>query len=203
MNRIVIAIFALALITHSAYAQQPSQPQPQSECGLTAATSPGVRGIRLGMSTEQLLALFPGSTKRRDFKETLERAKAAGSEETARLSFDATADGGGDAFSGVDSVSVVVYKGRVTEFTVSYAGPTWRNVDEWIGKLSESLKLPGVRKWAAGPSENPNKILKCNGVEIEGAIQGGGGSITVRNTVMGEHHHSNQGEEGKRREFKP
>ncbi len=205
MNRIVIAFSALALMTMSAYAQQPSQPLPQSQCGLKEATSPSVRGVRLGMSTEQLLALFPGSAKRRDLRDALERVKTAGSEETARLSFDAVADASGDSFAGVDSVAVGLNKGRVTEFTVTYVGPTWRNVDEWIARLSESLKLPGARKWVVGPNENPNKILRCNGIEIEAAIQGGGGSITIRNTeyVKGGEHHRNPGEEKKRREFKP
>jgi hypothetical protein len=78
------------------------------------------------MSTEQLLALFPGSAKRRDFRDVLEHVKAAGSEETAHLSFDAAADTSGDGFAGVDSVAVGLNKGRVTEFTVTYVGPTWR-----------------------------------------------------------------------------
>ena len=206
MNRIVIALSALASMTIPAYAQQPSQPPAQPRCGLTEAASPAVRGVRLGMGTEQLLALFPGSARKRDFKEALERVKAARGEETARLSFDAMTDGAGDSFAGVDSVSVALNRGRVTEFTVSYVGPTWRNVDEWIAKLSESLKLPGVRRWAVGPSENPNKILKCSGIEIEAAIQGGGGSITIRNTELvkgGEHEHLNPGEDGKRKDFKP
>ena len=201
MNRIAIAFSALALMTMPAYAQQPSQPLPQAPCGLTQATSPGVRGVRLGMNTEQLLALFPGSAKRRETREALERVKAAGSEEIARLSFDPVVDSVGDNFAGVDSVAVGLSGGRVTEFSVTYVGTTWRNVDEWITKLSESLNLPPARKWVVGPNETPNKVLKCNGIEVEAAIQGGGGSITVRGTER--EHRRNPGEEKKRREFKP
>jgi len=205
MNRIAITFSALALMTMPAYAQQPSppsQPLPQAQCGLTEATSPNVRGVRLGMTTEQLLALFPGSTRRRDLKDALERARSARGDETARLSFDA-ADASGDSFSGVDSVALSLNKGRVTEFTVSYVGPTWRNVDEWIAKLSESLKLPAARRWVVGPNEAPNKVLKCTGIEIEAAIQGGGGSITIRGAEPKGGDRRNPGEEKQRREFKP
>ena len=198
MNRIAIAFSALALMTMPAYAQQ-----PQAQCGLTEATSPSVRGVRLGMSTEQLLALFPANARRRDFKDALERVKTASSDETARLSFDPMIDASGDTSAG--AVAVGLTKGRVTDFTISYVGPTWRNVDEWIAKLTESLKLPAGRGWTVGPNENPNKILRCNGIEIEAAIQGGGGSITIRNTeqVKGGEQRRDAGEEKKRREFKP
>jgi hypothetical protein len=56
-----------------------------------------------------------------------------------------------------------------------------------------------------GPNETPNKVLTCNGIEIEAAIQGGGGSIKIRNTeqVKGGDQGRNPGEEKKRREFKP
>ena len=207
MNRIAIVFSALALMIMPAYAQQPSppsQPLPQAQCGLTEATSPSVRGVRLGMTTEQLLALFPGSTRRREIKDALERVKSARSDETARLSFDAAVDATGDSFADVDSVALSLNKGRVTEFTVIYVGPTWRNVDEWIAKLSESLKLPGARRWVVGSNEAPNKVLKCSGIEVEAAIQGGGGSITIRSTeqVKGGDR-KNTGEERQRREFKP
>ncbi|HEV8485266.1 MAG TPA: hypothetical protein VGV87_17110 [Blastocatellia bacterium] len=198
MNRIAIAFSALALMTMPAYAQQ-----PQAQCGLTEATSPSVRGVRLGMSTEQLLALFPANARRRDFKDALERVKTASSDETARLSIDPMIDASGDTSAG--AVAVGLTKGRVTDFTISYVGPTWRNVDEWVAKLTESLKLPAGRTWTVGPNENPNKILRCNGIEIEAAIQGGGGSITIRNTEqvkVGEQRRD-AGEEKKRREFKP
>jgi len=204
MKRIVTALNALALVAMAAYVQGAGQPRPQSPCALTEATSPSVRGVRLGMSTDQLVALFPGSTRRREFREAVERVKASASGETAYLSFDHS-DSSGDSLDGVGSVSVGLNKGRVMEFTFTYLGPTWRNVDEWVARLSESMKLPGARSWVVGPHETPNKVLSCNGIEIEAAIQGGGGSITIRNTeyVKGGEQVRNPTEEKKRREFKP
>ena len=205
MKRIVIALNALALIAMAAYGQGTGEQRPQSLCALTEATAPSVRGLRLGMSTEQVLALFPGSNRRRDLTDAIARVKGAGSGETAYLSFDSATDFSSESLAGVDSVAVGVSRGRVMTFTITYVGPTWRNVDEWIAKLSESLKLPGGRRWVVGPNETPNKVLSCNGIEIEAAIQGGGGSITIRSIehVKAGEHHRNPVEERKRREFKP
>jgi hypothetical protein len=157
------------------------------------------------MSLEQLLALFPGSSKRKEMKDAIDRAKSANSGEVVYLSFLPATDASGDRFAGIDSVSAGIYKGRVMDFSVVYVGPTWRTIDEWVMKLSESFNLPGVQEWMVGPNENPNKVLKCGGIEIEAAIQGGGGSIQVRNTesLKGMQERDIGEEERRRRVFKP
>ena len=202
MKRMVLAFFAFAVITIPAPVQVAGQQPAQSRCSLTETSSPSVRGIRLGMNTEQVLALFPGISKKNEMKDAVEKAKTATRDETVYLSFDPATDASGDKFAGVDSVSVGLSKGRVVDFSVQYGGPSWRTVDEWVGKLSESFNLPGAQNWAVGPNESPNKVLKCAGIEIEAAIQGGGGSIRIRNTAGAEERPA-AGEAKKRREFKP
>ena len=199
MKRTVMIFFALALALTSAYAQPPSRPPAQSNCMLT------VRGIRLGMSLEQLLALFPASSKKKETRDVIEKAKTAANNETVYVAFDPVSEGSSGQFSGVDSVSVGIYKGQVVDFTVLYGGPTWRTIDEWVNKLAETFKLPNAKGWTEGPSENPNRMLKCKTVIIEAEIQGGGGSIRVRDTEHNKEMEKQKeaGEEKKRRDFKP
>ena len=196
MKRTVMSLFALALALTPTYAQAPSQPPAQSNCMLT------VRGIRLGMSLQQVLALLPNGSKRKETRDQIERAKTASSE-TVYVAFDPTGDG--EQFAGVDSISVGVHNGQVVDFTVSYVGPTWRTIDEWVNKLAESFGLPNAKSWRAGPSENPNLMLSCKAVMIEAGIQGGGGSIRVRDTEHNKEmdRQKEAGEEKKRRDFKP
>ncbi len=205
MNRIIVAPFILGLITMPTYAQVASQPLAQSKCLLTETNAPNVRGLRLGMSVEQLVALFPASTKRKEAKEALDKAKAANNNETVDFSFDPAIEANKERFIGVEAVSVGIYKGRVQDFSVQYVGVSWTNIDEWIRKLSETLNLPGTPEWVVGPNESPNKVLKCSGIEIEGAIQGGGASIRIRNTeyLKGMDGRTTAQEEKKLREFKP
>lgn len=199
MRRTALVLFALAsmmitdiLVTGRAFAQ--------SRCGLTEATAPGVRGIKLGMSVEQVTALFPGSTRRKETKDALANAKAAS--EVVYVTFEPS-DSGKDQNADVASFSVGFVKGRVIGFSVQYLGPEWKNADEWIAKLSETLGLPGVNNWQPGPSETPNKVLRCSGIEIEAAVEGGGGSIRIRSTQNPNDSQDRAREERKKREFKP
>jgi len=205
MNRIVVSLFAVALIMTPAYARVTGQQPAPSRCTLTPANAPAIRGLRLGMTFDQLLSLFPNSGKRREMKASLDRAKTSTSDDIFYLAFEPATDASGNQFDGVDSVSVGVHKGRVIDFNVVYVGTTWRSTDEWVTKLAESLGLPGRQVWVTGAHEHPSKTLKCTGIEIEAATQGGGGSIRVRDMdqVREIEESGNAREEKKRRAMKP
>jgi len=175
----------------------------QVRCSLTEADAPAIRGIRLGMNTEQLLALFPASTKRREIKDALANAKAPEGE-IVYFAFE-PGDADKNLFDGVASILAGTGKGRVVEFTIQYIGPSWSGVDEWVGKLSETLKLPGVASWRHGPNETPNKVLRCNGIEIEATIEGGGGTIILRNVgyLEAAKERMRSAEEKRKRDYKP
>lgn len=205
MNKLAIAFSALALVTLSAPSQA-SNPKPfQTRCNLTEATAPNVRGLRLGLTTQQLLALFPGITKKREMKDAIESAKSATGVEAVYLGIDPATDGDAQQLAGVESASVAFVRGRVVSFSVQYGGATWRTIDEWLAKVSETLKLPGKDDWATGWNEYPNKVLRCDGIEIEAGIQGGGASIRVTNTAYSKaiEEQAKTAEEKKRRETKP
>lgn len=175
----------------------------QVNCSLTEADAPAVRGIRLGMSTEQLLALFPASTKRREIKEALANAKTPEGE-IVYFAFE-PGDADKNLFDGVASILAGIAKGRVVEFSIQYLGPAWSGVDEWVGTLSQTLKLPGVASWQHGPNETPNKVLRCKGIEIEAAVQGSGGTIILRNVAYldAAKDHMRTDEEKRKRDYKP
>jgi hypothetical protein len=202
MKKLTMVLLTLSFLTISADSQSTSA---QSRCNLTEANAPSVRGTRLGMSTQQILALFPNSNKRREIKDALERVNSSDNAEPVYLSFDPATDAPSGQFAGVGSVSAGVYKGHVVDLTVTYVGASWTSIDEWVRKLAEGLKLPGPQDWVVGPSESPNKILRCSGIEIEAAIQGGSASIRLRNPeyLRGMEERTKAAEEKRRREVKP
>src|SRR5207245_6596988 len=121
MKRIVIGLVSLALITIPTYLTATSQPA-QSRCSLTEATSPSVRGLRLGMTAEQVIALFPGSAKNKEMKAALDKAKSTTGSETVYLSFDPSTSTNKEKFAEVGSISVGLYKARVKGLEVEYLG---------------------------------------------------------------------------------
>jgi len=60
-----------------------------------------------------------------------------------------------ERFTGIDSIGICLFDGHVTEITVRYAGdnsypvkgPFWKNVDDFIAKLSEAFGLPMAGDW--------------------------------------------------------
>ena len=205
MSKIVVVFFSLAVLTASVFSQTSNVKPAGARCSLTEAASPAARGIRLGLTAEQLLGLFPGAAKRREMKGPLDRLKAGAGNEAVYVVFDAATDGDAQHFAGVESVSAGVYKGRVVDFSVQYGGATWRSIDEWVTKLSESFSLPGPKDWKDGSDEAPNKMLNCDRVLIEAAIQGGGASLRIRNAdyVKEIQDRGAALEDKKRREVKP
>lgn len=204
MKMLGIAFSALAFVTLSASSQASNSPSFQTRCNLTEANAPNVRGLRLGMSAQQLLALFPGVAKKKEMKDAIDKAKSGGEGEPVYLVFDPATDGDAQQFAGVEAAAAAVHKGRVVDFTVQY-GATWKSVDAWIAKLSEAFKLPGAQEWAEGPNEAPNKVLKCEGVMIEAAILGGGASLRILNSdyLKETESRARAAEEKKRKEIKP
>jgi hypothetical protein len=156
------------------------------------------------MTTQQLLAVFPGITKKKEMKDAIEKAKSATGVEAMYLGFDPATDGDAQQFAGVVSVSAGLYRARVVDFSVQYVGATW-TVDSWIATLSEAFKLPSAQDWVLGPDEAPNKVLKCDGILIEAAIQGGSASIRIRNTeyLKETEERTKAADEKKRQEIKP
>ena len=203
MNRIGTICLTLVLLSVATYSPVAKQRTYQTKCNLTEANSPNIRGIHLGMTTQQVLAFFPGKSERENIDEALEFAKKRG-QDTVVLGFEPESQSSKDRFKGIGSLSATLHKGRVVDFSVAYYGVTWTTIDDWIAKLSEAYRLPGAQEWAAGPDETPNKVLSCNGFEIEAAIQGAGASIRVRDTGFArEAGERTSSEDRKRREFKP
>jgi hypothetical protein len=135
------------------------------------------------MNAQQFLALFPGTSKKTEMREAIEKAKSTKHDEATVLAVDPITDGDPHQFAEVVSVATTFYKAKAVSIIIQYSGASWTNIDQWIAKLSESFKLPGARDWVVGPDEAPNKILKCNGILISAAIQGGGSSIELQNTT--------------------
>jgi hypothetical protein len=204
MIKLGVVCFTIALLAMSIYSPAAGKLSFQYSCSLTEANSPNIRGIRLGSSTQQLLTFFPGKTETQNINDALESARAKRLE-TVSLGLDPESQSSKDRFKGIASLGVTLYRGRVIDFSVAYYGASFTSVNDWIAKLSEAYHLPGPQEWAVGPDETPNKVLKCNGFEVEAAIEGGGASIRVRDLGYTREieERANAEAERKRRELKP
>ena len=211
MSRSIITLFATVSLLVPTFGQTPNQSPGQSNC-VTTIQSPAVRGIRLGMTAEEVFALFPGSSERPENKNAILSAEQPPNYGIASLSFQPSTYPSPvkERFAAIDSVFIRLFDGRVTEIRVEYAGPNshprgpaWNNVDDFIAKLSESFALPGAKLWFE--TSQYSKTLRCGAFEMDATTSNRQGAIWLRNSAYGDtvRQRAAADEEKRRRDFKP
>lgn len=173
MKQAISAIFiaVLGILT----LVQAQQTPPVGKCSLTLAQAPKIRDIRLGMSSEDVLKMFPGSSDEPYIRAQLSTADqrfgiVGFSIPTTLLPR--------PKFTGVNSLSVVFLDNRLSEYSFSYAGIEWKNVDDFISKFSEAFNLPQPETWER--SNVPSlKKLNCQSFEMWASADAGGSWIRI------------------------
>lgn len=204
MKQLLTALI-ITVLGISTSGQTQSEAPRGGKCSLTVAQSPAIRGIRLGMSAEEVLGLFPGSSDAPDIRSALARSdKQFG---VARFNVFTHQYASEAGFKGISQFDFEFLDNRLSSLYVGYNGPEWKDVDEFISRLSESLRLPGARDWE--PSNLKTlKTLKCAGFEIRVSVGGSDGNsnfVQVRSLVAEQMVRDRQAEakEKARKEFKP
>lgn len=212
--RLITTLFTLVWFLVSAVGMPGRDSPDQSRCTLTLARSPAIRGIQLGMNSDQVFAplvfaLHPEIIEQN--KKAVASAAGAPSYGVASLYFQPPfflPSPAKERFAGIDSIQITFFDGSVTELRITYLsstkGPFWRNVDEFITKLSEAFALPPAKEWL---ERSPLiKTLQCSGFTLDASVSGGTGSIALRATTAYEdtvRQRALADQERRRLEFKP
>src|SRR6266850_1139613 len=150
--------------------------QDKPTCQLTLAGAPDIKGLRLGMTPEQVLALFPGSNEDAELRSRLAQPPSQFGMSSFSLRPDKYASK--DKFAGISNITFTLLDGRVSTFSVGYNGPEYSHVDKFVAKFVEGTSLPPPDQWEAYVGmDNSLKILKCRDFEIRVFIGGPGGNL--------------------------
>jgi len=156
--------------TNSASAQE------KPTCQLTLAGAPDIKGLRLGMTPEEVLALFPGSKDDAEVRASLSRppSQFGVSGFLVRPAKYETKD----KFEGINQITFSLLDGRVSNFTIGYNGPEYSHVDKFVAKFSEGSNLPPPDAWEAYVGMDTQlKTLTCKEFEIRIFAGGKGGNL--------------------------
>jgi hypothetical protein len=170
----LFVLTALACLALPTFSQTPSNSSAKSVCSLTRDQSPEIRGIRLGMSTEQLKNLFPQEETRRRIVDAVNAAKQDENYGAGRL--DLPLDRTDSRWKGVNYLSLRLVDERVTGISISYVGPEWKTVDQFVAKLSEGFRLPGSA-WEI--SRGTSALLNCDGFRVQAHAASGSTESSV------------------------
>jgi hypothetical protein len=143
--------------------------------------APAISGLKLGMTTEQVLALFPGSKNDKEVSSSLSKPATKFGESSFEIR-----PGKYSTKSKFDRISQIVFTlldGRVSTLYVGYDGPVWEHVDEFVTTFSEEKSLPTSDSWEAYVGLDAQlKTLKCKDFEI--SLFAGGQNVEINYVQM-------------------
>ena len=150
--------------------------QEKATCGLDTSQAPVLNGLKLRMTTEEVLALFPGSKEDAELRPQISRppSQFGVSSFVLKPSKYETRD----KFVEVSQISFHLFDGRVSNFTVGYNGPEWPHVDKFVEKFVEGTNLPATDQWEAHAGMSTQlKTLTCTDFEVRVFAGGQGGNL--------------------------
>ena len=151
--------------------------QEKPKCQLTSAGAPDIKGLRAGMTVDEVLALFPGSKDDAELRASLARPASPLGVSSFAIRPDKY-ESAKEKFAGVSRITFTLLDGRVSSFSIGYDGPEYSHVDKFVAKFIEGTNLPAPDQWEAYVGmDNQLKILKCTDFEIRVFAGGQGGNL--------------------------
>lgn len=153
-----------------------SSAEAKTTCTLNMSQAPVLHGLKLGMTPDEVLALFPGSKDDSDIRTSL--SKPPSQFGTSSFVIRPAKYENKDKFPSISRISFNFLDGRVYTFSANYDGPEWPHVDKFVEKFTEGTDLPTVDQWPSNVGmETQSKTLKCADFEIRVFAGGQGGSL--------------------------
>ncbi len=139
------------------------------------AAAPVLNGLKLGMTPDEVLALFPGSKDDEEVKTNLARPPSKFG--VSELVIRPAKFGSKAKFAGINNMTFSLLDGRVSNFTIGYNGPAYSHVDQFVTKFVAGTSLPPTDQWQAYPGmDTQMKTLTCKDFEIRIFTGGEGGN---------------------------
>jgi len=167
-------------LTSNQPVSQPASSLPSSSslertaCTLSVSEAPAIGGLKVGMSVDQVLALFPGSKGDAEVSAAVAKRGPFGN---GSLLIEPSKYGSLANFKDISRVSISLLDSRVSSFTAYYNGPEWPHVDKFVEKFVGGKNLPSPDQWEPYPGmDTQMKTLTCTGFSIRLFIGGEGGN---------------------------
>ncbi len=152
-------------------------PVPVRATWLSMAEDRGINGLKLGMTTEQVLALFPGSRVDEEVRLSLSRPPSPLG--VSGFTIRPEKYSSKAKFEGISQVMFTLLDNRVSTLYVGYDdSTTWGHVDEFVTKFSRGRKMPPAENWEPYVGMDTQlKTMRCRDYEI--TVFAGGSNASV------------------------
>jgi hypothetical protein len=161
----------------------PPPPFPvKSKCKMTLAQAPAIRGLRLGMTSDELFASFPADeSEQSDRAQQLKNAELHPHYGYASFQFDPSRYSTGDRFTGISTLNFGMFDKKVVYLSATYSNmPILERMGQVMEIITRHFGLPEFKAWP-GYSESlehyNSPSLSCDGFTFQ--AHGGGGFIMI------------------------
>lgn len=144
-------------------------PPPKPTCKLTLAQAPVIRGLRLGMTSDELLAIFPGN-EREEFNraQQLKSAELPPNYGYTNFQFNPSNYATKDRFMGIGSLSFELFDKKVVSIRASYSNtPQFDRPGQLMEIITRQFSLPEFKDWPGYSEYLSNPSLACEGFTFQ------------------------------------
>lgn len=159
-----------------ANAPAPQASQERVVCGLKISAAPTINGLKLGMTSEEILNAIPGSKDDSEIRTSV--ARAPNEFGVSGLTVNPQRYPSKDKYPGISRITFTFFDHHAYSLTLGYNGPKYAQVDDFVKRVLESSNLPSIEQWEDYPGmETQMKILKCAEFEVRVFAGGENGSL--------------------------
>jgi hypothetical protein len=158
-----------------------SATQDKTPCNLNLSSAPNIKGLKLGMTPDEVLALFPGSKEDAEIRTQLGHAPTGvGTSQLVirPLKYGTTDSTKPAAVGAITRINLSFLDGRLMSFNVGFNGPAWPHVDDFVTRLATDKNLPLADQWEVQVGlDNQVKNLTCADFSVRVFAGGEGGNL--------------------------
>lgn len=153
-----------------------SSAQEKATCTLNMSQAPVLYGMKLGMTPDEVLDLFPGSKDDTEVSSALSRPPSQFGVASFVIrpgKFESK-----DKFAGINQITFALLDGRVSNVNVGFNGPHYSHVDQFIERFVGISNLPPADQWEPYVGlDHQMKTLTCADFSIRVFAGGEGGNL--------------------------
>jgi hypothetical protein len=148
---------------------EPPPPPQKPTCKLTLAQAPVIRGLRLGMTSDELLAIFPGN-ERDEFNraQQLKSAELPPYYGYSGFQFNPSNYATKDRFMGIGSLSFELFDRKIVSISANYSNsPQFDRPGQLMEIITKQFGLPEFKDWPGYHENWSSPSLSCEGFTFQ------------------------------------
>jgi hypothetical protein len=155
--------------TKTAEPPEPKPPAQNTKCNLTLAQAPVIRGLRLGMTSDELFAIFP--TKE---SEEFNRAQQMKNAELpphygyTSLQLIPSSYATKDRFTGIGRLTFELFDRKVVSIQADYSDTSYfASREQFTEIIAKHFELPDFKDWAGYSENRYDTSISCDGFTFQ------------------------------------